>query len=168
MNRLFHTLPLLLLALTLNACGYRFSGDTQQLGQQWANVTIKVEGAGAEDNPVLAQQIKDRLRSLLAIPDHPTTDSKTNGTLRIQLEPTNRIRVLEDASGRADQFELTIKIRPVLENSTKTHAFPIITGAAKYYEPKAGASTIAIRAKTEKEALDQVIESLAAILEAYP
>ncbi|MBF8274113.1 MAG: hypothetical protein HW380_3218 [Magnetococcales bacterium] len=138
MNHNFFPVLLALLTLFMAACGYRFAGDPQQLGRQWANATIRMEGPGTEQNPVLAQKIKDRLRSLMVIPSHTAT--APDRTLHIQLEPTQRKRVLEDASGRADQFEMTIEVRLTLEEAGQSRQFPVIIWLAKYYEPKAGAS----------------------------
>ncbi|MBF0421069.1 MAG: hypothetical protein HQL78_13005 [Magnetococcales bacterium] len=163
--RLF-ILTLLFPTLFLWACGYRFVGDVTQPGQQWANTTITMEGAGTDANPVLAQQIKDRLRTLLS-PSGQSSDAPKR-SLRIQLDPTYRVSILETSSGRSDQFELTIKVHPVLLEGGTTRRLPTLTGTSRYYEPKAGASTDAVRIKAEKEALDQVIDSLATLLITYP
>lgn len=166
MRRYFALLSLTFFALLLGACGYRFVGDVKQPGLEWANTTITMEGAGTEANPVLAQQIKDRLRTLLA-PLGQNNDAPKR-SLRIKLDPTHRVSILETSAGRSDQFELTIKVHPVLQEGENTRPLPIMTGLSRYYEPKAGATTDAVRVKAEKEALDQVIDSLATLLATYP
>ncbi|MBF0144930.1 MAG: hypothetical protein HQL84_00245 [Magnetococcales bacterium] len=171
MNRTFHSVVIALLIpwflLTLGGCGYRFSGDPSVVSStRWDGVVVKMEGAGVEANPVLAQQLKDRLRILLSIPAYVTQPARA--TLRLQLEPTSRKRILEDSSGRADQFEMMIKVHPVLEEGTRSRQFPVITGMAKFYEPRAGAATDAVRIKAEQEALDQVVASLGALLASDP
>ncbi|MBF0109220.1 MAG: hypothetical protein HQL76_08600 [Magnetococcales bacterium] len=152
--------------LVVSGCGYRFSGDEVALGQRWADVTLRVEGPGVEENPVLAQNLKDRVRARLAIPAHSAKPSRA--TLRLQLDPTSRQRILEDASGRADQFEMTIRVRPLLEEPSGTRSLPVVVGSARFYEPKAGATTDAVRIRAEKEALEQVVDSLGALLSTDP
>ncbi|MBF0132717.1 MAG: hypothetical protein HQL75_09050 [Magnetococcales bacterium] len=166
MNVCFRIILYLLLVLALGGCGYRFSGDARPLGKDWSHVAIKMEGPGADQNPVLAQQLKDRLRSRLAIASDAA--DAPQGTLRVQLQPTNRQRILEDSAGRSDQFELTIQAHLIFEKGTQVNHFPDLKGTAKYYEPKAGASTDAIRVKAEQEALEQVVASLVALLSTYP
>lgn len=166
MNVCFRVILYSLLVLALGGCGYRFSGDARPLGKDWSHVAIKMEGPGTDQNPVLAQQLKDRIRSRLAIASDAA--NAPQGTLRVQLQPTSRQRILEDSAGRSDQFELTIQAHLVLEEGGQLKHFPAIRGAANYYEPKAGASTDAIRVKAEQEALDQVVASLVALLSAYP
>ncbi|MBF0421978.1 MAG: hypothetical protein HQL73_03190 [Magnetococcales bacterium] len=153
------------LASMTGACGYRFAGESKVLGQQWSNTTIQMEGPGTDSNPVLAQQIKDRLRTLLTLSGSATDAPKH--VLHLHLEPTHRTSILETSSGRSDQFELTIRVRPSLNEGSNRRNFPILTGLARYYEPKAGATTDAVRVKAEKEAVDQLIESLAAMLATY-
>ncbi|HAT49767.1 MAG: hypothetical protein HQL07_16170 [Nitrospirae bacterium] len=166
MNICFRMVLCTLLVLSLGGCGYRFSGDTRPLGTHWSHVAIKMEGPGVDQNPVLAQQLKDRIRSRLAIASDAANAPQS--TLRVQMQPTSRQRILEDSSGRSDQFELVIQVHLVLEEGAQLKHFPAIKGAANYYEPKAGASTDAIRVKAEQEALDQVVESLVAFLSTYP
>ncbi|WP_420906543.1 hypothetical protein [Candidatus Magnetaquiglobus chichijimensis] len=183
MNRLSHAragLTAALLALSLLAgCGYRFPGERLANTEQgrWTRTVLVVEDVSpAKDKEKL--KVKSRSDAVLTriLHENLTTrmgpfaagSSSAEGSkrLRVQLDAVSRDLVLEDSSGRANQYRVMITAHPVLEVDGKPSepGYPSVKGVATYYEPSSGTASHAARMRAETEAMNQLADALVALL----
>ncbi|MBF0359060.1 MAG: hypothetical protein HQL70_10675 [Magnetococcales bacterium] len=157
-------LPLLILAVAVVAsCGYHFPGDPGERSAVWQGTTLKIEGAGKKKHPVLAQILKGKLAEKLGISGKNTSNDSTV-TLHIDLGIPARSLLLEDSSGRADQYQITITAKPTITGSDKPKNYPTVSGRTTYYELIGSATTKTARKSAETEALGNLADNLAAVL----
>ncbi len=161
-NKIFFSLFLILLAGLPAGCGYHFPGALFSQ-ESWENTILKVTGQGATDDPRLAHILREKLIQRLGF-SRKSTASPQQATLFIRLSPTKRSLLLEDRSGRADQYRVIIEAQPQVAGRKEAPKYPLVKGIASYYEPRSGASIQATRNRAENEALDELIDSLSAVL----
>lgn len=156
-------LALLLLASLLTACGYAFPGSQTQVHDRWKNGRVQVLGQGAEQNPPLAFVLRDRLQARLGL--QGGGDGQKEGLLlKILLQPMQRTLVTEDHAGRANLFRITLQAKPVVEGNTELPSYPTVQGTATYYEPFVSTSVQATQTRAEREAMEQLANTLVAVL----
>lgn len=162
-TRSIRLLALVLLAWLPAACGYHFPGSQVQTNAQWKNSTLQIIGQGAEQNPQLAYLLRDRLQTRLGL--HGPAPGQTDGVvLKIILQPMQRTLVTEDRTGRANLFRLTLQAKPVAEGSTGLPTYPTVHGTSTYYEPFVSTSVQATQQRAEKETMEQLADTLVALL----
>ncbi len=163
-NRFFTGLAMVLLLTLLPAgCGYHFPGSRQATRQTWEGTILKVNGRGAVEDPRLAHILREKLIQRLGL-SRQTTANPGQTTLHIGLSSIQRSLLLEDRTGRADQYRVTIEAQPHLTGRKAPTKYPLVKGIASYYEPRSGASIQATRNRAENEALNELVDSLSAVL----
>ena len=157
---------LFVLVWMLTACGYRFPTSTVQVDTPLKNSLLQITGEGTLNNPQLTFVLRDRLQTrlgLLTQSSGASTEGKST-VLNIVLEPMIHTLVAEDSTGRSDQYRVTVRARPVVEGGKDRPSYPIVVGAASYYEPYISTSVPATRKRAEAEAMERLADTLVAIL----
>ncbi|NGZ07352.1 MAG: hypothetical protein G8237_13465 [Magnetococcales bacterium] len=156
--------------LLLAGCGYQFPAERlaeSQTASHWTHTLLNVENSpgGPRMEATLARVLEERLRTRLG-PFASTRTSETTQRLTVHLDSVQRELLLEDRSGRANQYRITLTARPVVEQDGKPRspAYPAIKGVATYYESNSGTATQAARNQAENEALGQLTEALISLL----
>ncbi|MBF0418268.1 MAG: hypothetical protein HQL86_08475 [Magnetococcales bacterium] len=165
---------LLTLAL-LAGCGYRFPGDvvTSEQGR-WTQTVLIVEDVTqikdklkvkSRSDAVLTRILHENLNTRMG-PFATVSSAEVSKRLRVQLEAVNRDLVLEDSSGRANQYRVQITAHPILEMDGKplVPGYPAVKGSATYHEPSSGTASHAARIRAETEAMNQLADALVALL----
>ena len=147
----------------MTSCGYRFPGDPQKHAAMWQGTTLKINGDGKKQYPVLAQKLKVKLANRLGMSDKNSTTNKST-TLIIDLNSPVRTLILEDEDGRADQYQITITAKPTLVGFDKAPSYPTVEGSTTYYELRASATTQTARNSAQTEALQSLSEALIAVI----
>ncbi|MBF0180492.1 MAG: hypothetical protein HQM03_10765 [Magnetococcales bacterium] len=177
---------LALLGGGISGCGYRFPGERgPEAGSgRWAQTALTVEGvkstphrkdtealtrfqeAGLQRQDAVLTRILDNILTTRMGPFAPATSSQEARRLRVQLDAVTRDLILEDRSGRANQYRITITARPILEENGKAvePGYPLVKGVATYYEPASGTASQAARLRAQTEAMNQLADSLVALL----
>ncbi|MBF0191040.1 MAG: hypothetical protein HQL99_07800 [Magnetococcales bacterium] len=161
----------LLMVWLLSGCGYRFPAErmNNQEHGRWEQTVLTVEGVhnGVRADAVLTRMLDEILVTRMG--PFATARSATDPRrLRVRLDAVNRDLILEDSSGRANQYRVTITARPELEVDGKPRkpGYPLVKGVATYYEPSSGTASRAARMRAETEAMHQLADSLVALLAA--
>ncbi|MBF0294159.1 MAG: hypothetical protein HQL96_03140 [Magnetococcales bacterium] len=178
---------LALLGGGIPGCGYRFPGErgAETSSGRWAQTVLTVEGvkpksqhrkdseslalfqeAGLQRQDAVLTRILDNILTTRMGPFAQATSAKEARRLRVQLDAVTRDLILEDRSGRANQYRITITARPILEENGKTiePGYPLVKGVATYYEPASGTASQAARLRAQTEAMNQLADSLVALL----
>lgn len=163
---------LFLLGLTLlllPACGYHLAGSSGDPALPiLQGARIRVTGDGSSDNPHAARLLQEKLSRRLGITG--TTPAPGHKPLEIEvvMDKVERVLVLEDRTGLADLFRITIQAQPKVTQEGKPvgPSFSKAMGSANYNQRYASTPSRATRTQAEAEALDMLTESLAAILAA--
>ncbi|MBF0273205.1 MAG: hypothetical protein HQL98_14235 [Magnetococcales bacterium] len=159
-----------LLLLLVSGCGYRFPADRMSDNQEhgrWGKTVLTVEGVqkGVRADAVLTRLLDEILVTRMGpfATGRSVTDPRR---LRVRLNAITRDLILEDSSGRANQYRVTITARPELEVDGKPQkpGYPLVKGMATYYEPSSGTASRAARMRAETEAMNQLADSLVAVL----
>ncbi|MBF0165489.1 MAG: hypothetical protein HQM01_13495 [Magnetococcales bacterium] len=158
-----------LLLLVISGCGYRFPADriATQEHNRWEKTVLTVEGVKNElhADTLLTRMLNELLTTRMGpfAQARSATDPKR---LRIRLNAVNRELILEDKSGRANQYRITLTAQPIQEQDGKPAepAYPQAKGVATYYEPSSGTASRAARMRAETEALHQLADALVALL----
>ena len=156
-------LLLVLLAWLPAACGYHFPGEHLESRKAWRGTVLEVGGEGARNDPRLAHTLRENLIRRLGL-DRERSGAADQATLRLNLSATERTLLLEDRSGRADQYRVVIAAQPELIGRQGAPGYPLVQGTASYYEPRSGASVQATRIRAENEALNELTDALSAVL----
>ena len=159
-------LCLTLLTGLLAGCGYHFPGSRVQVDDSLKNSTLKITGKGATASPQLTFLLRDTLRTRLGLTGEKTKNGKKKQTtvLRIVLEPMKHTLVAEDRSGRANQYRVTVRAKPIVVGLQNGPTYASVQGVASYYEPIISTSVQATRNRAEEEALEQLAATLVAVL----
>ncbi len=159
----------LLLASVITGCGYRFPAERSTTSEhgRWTQTVLTVEGVktGLRSDAVLTRILNQNLTTRMG-PFAPSHSSKDPKRLKVRLDAVNRDLILEDSTGRANQYRVTITAQPTLEINGKaqTPNYPTVKGVATYYEPTSGTASRAARIRAETEAMNQLADALVAIL----
>ncbi|MBF0163324.1 MAG: hypothetical protein HQL97_13055 [Magnetococcales bacterium] len=183
MNRPLHAragLTAALLALSLLAgCGYRFPGERLSSAEpgRWTKTVLVVEDVSqlkerdkikvkSRADAVLTRILHENLSTRMGPFASGSSSAEGSKRLRVQLEAVNRDLVLEDSSGRANQYRVMFTAHPILEVDGKPQepGYPAVKGAATYYEPSSGTASHAARMRAETEAMNQLADALVALL----
>ncbi|MBF0137935.1 MAG: hypothetical protein HQL65_17020 [Magnetococcales bacterium] len=158
---LFSWLGLWLIVL-VQGCGYRFSGDESGSIPALRHARIRVEGAGAWHDPLMARLLRQNLETRLGI--EPVSGERPE--LVVRLDPVERIMHLEDRSGRADQYRITVQAQPQLIVGGKpvVPGYPLVKGVVVYNELRAVTASQSAREQAVSEALNQLTEELTAVM----
>ena len=157
--------PLLILGTFVTAgCGYRFPGDPVARAAVWKNTSIKIEGAGKKQHPILAQILKEKLTQKLGISQDSSSATNNSATLHIELKQPERELILEDREGRADQYQITITAKPSISGRQNAPNYPTVSGRTTYYELRASATSQTAKNSAQTEALNSLADALVAVL----
>ncbi|MBF0370183.1 MAG: hypothetical protein HQL52_12070 [Magnetococcales bacterium] len=151
----------LLLVATLSACGYRFPGEAPVSGISG----VQVGGAGSDSAPLLARQLKRKLERRLRL--SATQPGDTEGAiLHLNLEMPDQSVIVQEQSGRADQYRVTLRAQPRLASEKKSgkNHFPVVSGTATFYDLSAGTTSRAAQIQAQSEALDQLADAVVAVV----
>ncbi|MEO5363652.1 MAG: LPS assembly lipoprotein LptE [Magnetococcus sp. DMHC-8] len=152
-----------LLACLSAACGYHFPGDQTRTDERWKNATLQIVGKGADDKPQLAFFLRDRLQARLGL-QGPGDGQPPGKTLKITLTPVRRALLTEDRSGRANLYQVAIQAHLTVAGEPGLPTYPVVQGAATYYEPYISTSVQATQRRAETEAMEQLADTLVALL----
>lgn len=150
-------------------CGYRFPADRLTTAEhgRWNATVLTVEGVktGLRSDAVLTRILNENLTVRMG-PFAPGRSIDDPRRLRVRLEAVTRDLILEDSSGRANQYRVTITAQPILELEGKVQVpgYPFVKGVATYYEPSSGTASRAARIRAETEAMNQLADALVAVL----
>lgn len=157
-----------LLSGLLAGCGYYFPGGHTQAKDTWKNCVLRITGEGTDTNSQLKFLLRDRLQTRLGLsgqePQVGESSQDKVVILKIELEPVVHSLVAEDRYGRADQYRITVRARPIVEGRQGAPTYPVVLASATYYEPYVSTSVQATRKRAEAEALERLADSLVAIL----
>ncbi|MBF0126015.1 MAG: hypothetical protein HQM02_02285 [Magnetococcales bacterium] len=159
----------LLVAWMIGGCGYRFPADRNANDQhgRWAQTHLTVEGVKTTlRSDAVLTRILDNILTTRMGPFASSPALKEARRLRVRLDTVNRDLILEDSSGRANQYRMTITAQPMLEMDGKVTepGYPSVKGVATYYEPASGTASQAARIRAETEAMNQLADALVAVL----
>lgn len=151
------------------ACGYRFPNQPQPNIQTSTDSTLQnsllhITGSGSNDNPRLTFLLREKLQTQLGLNRHLTQKTEGVPILEIQLQPVERTLLSEDHSGRANQYRIVIRAKPILKGSKNAPLYPLIQASTSYYEPRISASVQATRMRAETEAMERLADALTAVL----
>ncbi|MBF0429381.1 MAG: hypothetical protein HQL94_10695 [Magnetococcales bacterium] len=161
----------LCIALTwlVTGCGYRFPADratTEEHGR-WTQTLLTVEGTKSilRSDAVLPRILDDMLTTRMG-PFAPMQSGQESRRLRVRMDAVTHELILEDSSGRANQYRVTITAQPILEvdGKPKEPGYPQVKGVTTYYEPGSGTASRAARSRAETEAMTQLADALVAVL----
>ncbi|MBF0127678.1 MAG: hypothetical protein HQM02_10765 [Magnetococcales bacterium] len=162
---------LLLCSWLVGGCGYRFPAERTISSEhgRWTQTVLTVEGvkSGLRSDAVLTRILDEILVTRMG-PFAPARSADDPRRLRVTLDEVKRDLILEDNSGRANQYRVTITAQPVLELEGKPRVpgYAMVKGMATYYEPASGTASRAARIRAETEAMNQLADSLVAVLAA--
>ncbi|MBF0310607.1 MAG: hypothetical protein HQL56_13865 [Magnetococcales bacterium] len=158
-KRLLLILGLLFTALPLvSGCGYRFPGEGGTAATGGGTYSsIRVTGEGAKLHPALAHRLQRELIRRLG-------GSLDEGRiLRVEMEPVNRAGRLENSSGKIRQYQISVRAKPFQEKA-EPGKWPSMEGRATCYEMDTIQASLSARQQAEQDAVDQLADSLAALL----
>ncbi|MBF0158025.1 MAG: hypothetical protein HQL58_00725 [Magnetococcales bacterium] len=175
--------PVLLLLVVvvagLSGCGYHFPGDRPVLLQIDATkpavalhrAVVEVHGDGAEDRPLLARMLRERLTyRLAASSDNQSGSSHDSGasvTIRLAMRRVERTLQVEEKKRSTNQYRVVMRAVPTLlidGKPTSSKPLPEVRGWATYYAMPAATSNQANQQQAEIEAMNQLVDSLVAWL----
>lgn len=149
----------------LAGCGYHFPGSQVSLTKEWQNSVVQVTGDGVKANPQWGYMLRDKIESRLGISGGGAGQGDEQvTTLNIILEPQEHTLVVEDRYGRGDQYRVFFRAKPVIEGVKGAPTYAMVESSATYYEPSVSTYVHATRRRAESEALQQLADSLVAIL----
>ncbi|MEO5333695.1 MAG: LPS assembly lipoprotein LptE [Magnetococcus sp. YQC-5] len=159
---------LLLWSCSVMGCGYRFPAERNAITRDhWSQTYLTVEGGQSilRSDGILTRVLDELLTTRLG-PFATTPPSKDQRHLRVRLDAVDYALILEDKSGRANQYRVTVTAQPTLEVDGKplTPGYPSVKGATTYYEPSSGTASQAARSRAATEAMNQLADNLAALL----
>ncbi|MBF0124029.1 MAG: hypothetical protein HQL60_01680 [Magnetococcales bacterium] len=171
-------LSVLWMAITpLVGCGYHFPGDKPVLlridatkpGVALHRATIQIDGDGAEERPLLARVLRERLTEKLAVASGSQADDGEGGdvTIRLVLKRVERTVQVEEKQRSTNQYRVVIRAVPAILVGGKAVAgspWSEVRGWATYYAMPAATSNQASQQQAEIEAMNQLVDSLTALL----
>ncbi|MBF0177048.1 MAG: hypothetical protein HQL63_09410 [Magnetococcales bacterium] len=162
----------LLLTSFLGGCGYHFSEGSSGSSAAWRHTHVRVEGPGARNDPLLARALRQNLENRLglAFPDAGRADDGKNTEKRelvIHLELAERSMHLEDRTGLADQYQISLRAQPQLMvgGTPAKPGFPQVKGVVIYNELRTVTASQAARDQAALEAMNQLAEEMMAVLD---
>jgi outer membrane lipopolysaccharide assembly protein LptE/RlpB len=159
-----YTLLILVTTFIAGCGGYHFPGDPVERSAIWKGTSLKIDGEGQKKHPILAQILKGKLANRLGISAKNIETSDDGRILHIDLGLPERTLVLEDQSGRADQYQITIQAKPTITGDENNISYPTVRGRTTYYELRASATTQTARNSAQTEALNNLADTLVAVL----
>ncbi|MBF0590374.1 MAG: hypothetical protein HQL53_14730 [Magnetococcales bacterium] len=157
-------------ALTLSACGYRFPGEKPAVPSGFENASVRIVGQGKSTDPLLARMLRERLETRLGVGQGAvSSDADAGALIRVEMEPVNKVLILEDRQGRAKQYQVIVQAQPTLvpgNDATPPVKYASVNGEASYFELRSVTASRTSQYQAEQEALDQLVDALVALIAA--